>query len=48
MEEKLADIIVNIPATDVAFIQEGHVAAFHVICDVMEQLLFSDKGLKLK
>lgn len=47
-KRKLADIIVNIPADDVALIQEGHVAAFHVICDVMELILFSDKGLKIK
>ncbi|PIS09393.1 phosphoheptose isomerase [Candidatus Beckwithbacteria bacterium CG10_big_fil_rev_8_21_14_0_10_34_10] len=48
IKQKLADIIVNIPAQDVTHIQEGHVAAFHAICDVMEQLLFSDKGLEIK
>ncbi|MFC1711993.1 SIS domain-containing protein [Patescibacteria group bacterium] len=47
-KRKLADVIVNIPANDVALIQEGHVAAFHVICDAMEQILFSNKGLKIK
>lgn len=48
VKKKLADVFINIPADDVAFIQEGHVAAFHAICDVMEQILFSDKGLKIK
>lgn len=48
VKNKLADVIVNIPANDVTFIQEGHVAAFHAICDVMELILFSDKGLKIK
>jgi D-sedoheptulose 7-phosphate isomerase len=43
----LADIVINIPATDVTFAQEGHVAAFHSMCDVMEELLFSDKGLNI-
>ncbi|AKM79480.1 MAG: Phosphoheptose isomerase [Candidatus Beckwithbacteria bacterium GW2011_GWB1_47_15] len=37
---KLADIVINIPATDVGIIQQGHVAAFHSMCDVMEQILF--------
>jgi len=48
VKRKLADIIINIPAKDVTHIQEGHVAAFHCICDVMEEILFSDKGLEVK
>jgi D-sedoheptulose 7-phosphate isomerase len=48
VKNKLADVIINIPSDDVALIQEGHVSAFHVICDVMEQILFSNKGLKIK
>jgi len=48
VKRRLADIIIKIPAKDVALIQEGHVAAFHVICDIMEELLFSEKGLELK
>lgn len=43
----LADVVINIPATDVGIIQQGHVAAFHSMCDVMEELLFSDKGLNI-
>lgn len=48
VKRKLADIIINIPANDVTYIQEGHVAAFHSICDVMEEILFSDKGLEIE
>lgn len=44
---RLADIVINIPASDVALIQQGHVAAFHSMCDVMEEILFSDQGLKI-
>ena len=44
---KIADIAINIPAIDVTHIQEGHESAFHVMCDVMEQILFSEKGLKI-
>jgi D-sedoheptulose 7-phosphate isomerase len=43
----LADIVINIPAQDVALIQQGHVAAFHAMCDVMEEILFGPKGLKI-
>lgn len=42
---RLADIIVRIPASDVGMIQQGHVAAFHSMCDVMEEILFGEKGL---
>lgn len=45
IRRKIADIIINIGAKDVCLIQEGHVAAFHAICDVMEEILFSDRGL---
>jgi D-sedoheptulose 7-phosphate isomerase len=44
---ELADIVINIPATDVAIIQQGHEAAFHSMCDVMEEVLFSQHGLKI-
>jgi len=43
----LADIVINIPATDVTFIQQGHVAAFHAMCDVMEEILFGNRGLRI-
>lgn len=43
----LADIVINIPAKDVTIIQQGHVAAFHSMCDVMEEILFGSKGLKI-
>lgn len=43
----LADIVINIPAVDVGVIQQGHVAAFHAMCDVMEEVLFSQRGLKI-
>ena len=45
VEEELADIIINIPAQDVTHIQEGHETAFHAICDVVEEILFSERGL---
>ena len=44
---ELANIIINIPANDVGIIQQGHVAAFHSMCDVMEEILFGKKGLEV-
>lgn len=44
---RLADIVINIPAEDVGIIQQGHVAAFHSMCDVMEEILFGAHGLKI-
>lgn len=45
VKRKLADIIIRVPSSDVAVIQQGHVAAFHSMCDVMEEVLFGEKGL---
>lgn len=44
---RLADIVINIPAADVCIIQQGHVAAFHSMCDVMEEILFGNRGLRI-
>lgn len=48
VKQNLADIIIRIPAKDVGVIQQGHVAAFHSMCDVMEEILFGEKGLRLR
>jgi D-sedoheptulose 7-phosphate isomerase len=45
VKRKLADIVIRIPARDVGKIQQGHIAAFHSMCDVMEEILFGEKGL---
>jgi len=47
VKRKLADIIIKIPASDVGIIQQGHVAAFHSMCDIMEEILFGKKGLEV-
>jgi len=45
VKKKLAEIIIKVPARDVTLIQEGHLTSFHAICDIVEELLFSEKGL---
>lgn len=47
VKRKLADIIIRIPASDVGIIQQGHVVAFHSMCDIMEEILFGKKGLEV-
>ncbi|OGV90733.1 hypothetical protein A3A66_00565 [Microgenomates group bacterium RIFCSPLOWO2_01_FULL_46_13] len=47
VKRNLANIIINVPATDVGIIQQGHVAAFHSMCDIMEEILFGKKGLEV-
>jgi D-sedoheptulose 7-phosphate isomerase len=34
------DIAIQIPSTDTPRIQEGHIVALHIICDLVEQALF--------
>jgi D-sedoheptulose 7-phosphate isomerase len=42
---RLADICVNVPSSDTARVQECHLAVEHVICDMVERLMFGgDEG----
>lgn len=47
VKRDLANIVINIPASDVGIIQQGHVAAFHSMCDIMEEILFGKEGLEI-
>jgi D-sedoheptulose 7-phosphate isomerase len=38
---KIADEQINIPSSDTPKIQEGHICIGHIICGVMEELMFS-------
>ena len=38
----IADLNVCVPALDTAQIQQGHIAAFHVICDLVEQVAVAE------
>ena len=46
VQKNLADITIIVPARDVGIIQQGHMVAFHAMCDVMEEVLFGQKGLR--
>lgn len=42
---KLADIVLVVPSTTTAFIQECHIALLHAMCEGTEALLFGDSPL---
>lgn len=41
--KELADLLINIPATDTPRIQEAHITVGHIICERVEQLIFGEK-----
>lgn len=38
--EELADVLVNVPSTDTPRIQEAHITAGHIVCEMVEQAIF--------
>jgi len=40
---ELADITIAVPSTTTQYIQECHLSIEHVICELVEQMLFADK-----
>lgn len=36
----LADVLVNVPSTDTPRIQEAHITAGHIVCEMVEQAIF--------
>ena len=38
-----ADILLNVPSSDTPRIQEGHITAGHIICDIVESSIFGDR-----
>ena len=39
---EIADIVIKVPSNDVVLIQEAHQTCFHIICDIVEQILFGE------
>ena len=39
----LADLLINIPSTDTPRIQEAHITVGHIICELVEQVMFVEK-----
>lgn len=40
--QALVDVAIAVPSSDTQRTQEGHIAAGHVLCDLIEQMLFYD------
>ena len=43
--EKIADMIIKIPSSDTARIQESHIMLGHIICDLVEKSFFDANKL---
>lgn len=41
---KLADIVIRVPSDEVGLIQEAHTSIGHIICIVVEEMLFGERG----
>ncbi|MDD2594196.1 MAG: D-sedoheptulose 7-phosphate isomerase [Bacteroidales bacterium] len=41
--KNLSDILINVPSTDTPRIQEGHITIGHIICELVEKAIFTDK-----
>ena len=41
--KEIADLLINIPATDTPRIQEAHITVGHIICELVEQAIFGEK-----
>jgi D-sedoheptulose 7-phosphate isomerase len=41
--QELADIVVAVPSTNTAHIQECHITLGHILCDLVERILFEGK-----
>lgn len=39
--KNMADILINIPSTDTPRIQEGHITAGHILCEMVEKAIFA-------
>lgn len=42
----LSDIVIKIPSVDVSVIQEAHMSVGHVVCAIVEEMLFGDSGFE--
>lgn len=41
---KTADIVIKVPSNDVAHVQEAHTTIGHIICGIVEEVLFGKEG----
>lgn len=43
---KMADIVIRVPSDNVGLIQEAHTSIGHIICVVVEEMLFGERGFE--
>lgn len=43
--KEMADVAVVVPSTKTQYVQEGHLAAEHIICYIVERAIFGEEGV---
>lgn len=43
----MADIVIAVPSSDTQYIQEAHLTVEHILCELVESMLFHDPGVPL-
>ena len=41
----MADVAIAVPSGDTQYIQETHLAVEHILCELVESVLFRDQGV---
>jgi hypothetical protein len=41
----MADIAIAVPSSDTQYIQEAHLAVEHIVCELVEFILFREPGI---
>jgi phosphoheptose isomerase len=44
----MADVVIAVPSTDTQYIQEAHLAVEHIVCELVEFVLFREPGMLLE
>src|SRR5215831_14661909 len=42
----MADVAIAVPSDDTQYIQETHLAVEHILCELVESVLFRDQGVQ--
>jgi phosphoheptose isomerase len=44
----IAEVVIAVPSSDTQYIQEAHLAVEHIVCELVEVILFRDPGTPLR
>ena len=41
----MVDVVIAVPSTDTQYIQEAHLAVEHILCELVEHMLFREPNI---